>query len=177
MTTNDLDLERGNLFDVCARLDVSIGQQRETNAALRALRRPRQMQPVPYRVAQSGNSPAAGPLIFRMGGPDQGHLWYVRSIVAGGATPVTTAAGRADVFVSATDLRTYTSLANIGLADWRDQAPALPSIAFYGVGELPLRFNEELFVYISNSTPGQAYTVAAQVLDIEEGPIEEAWSF
>lgn len=167
--------EPGNLFDVAARLDVSIGQTREVLDHLRELRKPREMQPVVYRVPQSGLIPASGPLVLRMGGPDQGHIWHVRSIVVGGATPTTTVAGRADVFVSATDLRTYT-LAQVGLVDWRDQAAALPNIAFYGIGELPLRFNEELFVFFTNATPGQTYTAAAQVLDVQEGPLGVEWS-
>lgn len=176
--TTEYDLERGNLLDICAKLDLSIGQTRRRLDLLeREARKPRQMQPVPYRVAQSAPVPASGPLILRFAGPDQGHMWNVRSITAGGATPTTSTAGRVDVFVTATDLRPFAGqgLAAFGLADWRDQSAALPNVAFYGEGELPLRFNEELYVVFSNATPAQLVTAAAQVLDFQEGPLEQTW--
>lgn len=172
MTTVDSDT---SLFDLVGRLEISLGRSAAALERVAARKPPAQPQPVFYRIAQAGIVPASGPLWLRLGGPDQGHIWHVRSIVIGGATPTTSIAGRGDVFVSATDLRLQSSIANIGLADWRDQANTLPLVSFYGNGELPLRLNEELYVAISNGTPSQAVTVAAQIEDVEEGEITLTW--
>lgn len=168
----------GNLFDICAALDVSIGRQTDILRKAMAAK-PREPQPVQYRNAQSAAIPGSGPLILRFAGPDQGHIWHVRSIVCAGATPVTSIAGRADVFVSASDLRVVgaSGLGAIGSSDWRDQAPTLPSIAFYSNGDIPLRFNEELYVIFSNGTPSQQVIATVQIEDIEEGNLEITWDF
>lgn len=180
---NDIDADRGaeqsGLFaDLCAKIDITVGSVDKLTAALNKPKRRPPAQPVFGRVASSGVfSSAAGELIlaFPIKGPDQGHFWYIRSIVIGGLDPTVTATGRADVFVSALNLQALTSIAAIGLADWRDTALTLPDISFYGRGEIPLRLNEELFVVITGATNGQQYVAAVQFEDYEEGATQQEW--
>lgn len=131
------------------------------------------MTPVWRQFPASGIVPAGGFLVLWLGGPDQGHYWNVREIVIGGATPATVAAGRGDVFVTATDLRTQPSVAAIGLNEWRDQAATLPDISFYGAGELRVVAPEELFVVLSTATPAQAYTAIAYLEDVQAAPLPQ----
>jgi hypothetical protein len=166
----------GLMADLLAKFDLHIGATDRLVEHLRRKRPP--AQPVFGRTAATGLFVTATPLILRfpLPGPDQGHFWYVRSIVIGGLSPTVTAAGRADIFVSASNLLSQPSLAAIGLADWRDQAATLPDVSFYGEGELPLRLNEELFVVITGGTNGQQYVAAAQFVDYEESAAQEGWS-
>lgn len=129
--------------------------------------------PVFYRTGASDVVPAAGTtLTLRLGGPDQGHFWYVRSIVVGGTDPTVAAAGAADVFVTAADPRQTQP----SLLDWRDRATVLPLIAFYGRGELPLRMSEELWVRFTAATAGQMYACAIQVEDMVEAAGRQDWT-
>lgn len=177
----DQDVDRsgvgsGLAADLCGRLDLQIGSV--TNLARAVAERARRppAQPVFGRVATSGVAATGSSLIltFPLKGPDQGHFWYVRSIVVGGLSPTVAAAGRADIYVSAATL--HSPLASIGLADWRDERVSLPDVAFYGRGELPLRLNEELIVIVTGGTNGQVYVAAAQFEDFEEGVVPEGWS-
>lgn len=167
----------GALAELGAKIDLHIGSVDKLADTLAKQRRRPPAQPVFGRVIATGIVPASGFLVLRfpLKGPDQGHFWYVRQLVIGGATRATTAAGSADVFVSATDLTSQPSLAAIGLSDERDFALTLPKNAFYGRGELPLRLNEELFVAISGGTPAQQYTAALSFEDFEESAVRQAW--
>lgn len=175
----DTPTEQGGMFaDLCAKIDLHIGSVNKLAETLEKQRRKPPMQPVFGRLATTGVVNAAGdPMILRfpLRGPDQGHYWYVRTIGAAGLTPTLAAAGRADVFVSAADLRSELTLAAIGLADWRDFTNTLPNMAFYGRGDLELRLNEKLFVVISNGTIGQQYAVNMSFEDFEEGAVRQEW--
>lgn len=131
------------------------------------------MQPVERAFPSSGIIPAGGFLVLNLGGPDQGHFWYVRSIVIGGATPATVCAGRADIFATATDLRNVPGVAQIGLNEWRDQATTLPLPAFYGRGELRVDAPADLYVVLSAATPAQAYTAIAYIEDYQAGVLTQ----
>lgn len=131
------------------------------------------MQPVSREYPSSGIVPAGGFLVLWLAGPDQGHYWQVRSIVVGGATPATVAAGRADVFITATDLRLAPSVAAIGLNDWRDQRAALPSVGFYGSGQMRVGQGQELFVVLSTATPAQQYTAVAYIEDFQHAALTQ----
>jgi hypothetical protein len=180
MTT--VDERDRTLFSVFGKIETHLGDIHshiksiadQTRRASQAAAK-KTVQPVFFRKVQSAAFPASGPLVFRMEGPDLGHFWYVRQITVGGLTPTTTAAGRADIFVSASDLRNIASLSQIGLADWRDQAITLPQVAPYSRGGISLRLNEELFIIISNGTATQQYVAAAQIEDFQEGIVPESW--
>lgn len=169
----------GVLLELCAKLDAHITAVHDLS---KELRKPppkpkKPQQPSFIRVRGSATATAAGLAIitFDLKGPDQGHWWAVRSIVIGGSTVSTSAMGTADVFVTAMSGPT-TTIANMGLADWRDHAATLPDVSFYGRGELPLRLNEELLVIVSGGTSGQQYVAAAQVEDYEEAADIQTWS-
>lgn len=108
-------------------------------------------------------------------GPDQGTLWYVRSIVVGGLDPTIAAAGVADIFVTAADLTGINTPAP-SLLDWRDRAASLPSPAFYGRGELALRSPEMLYVRFSGATNAQDYACAIRVEVLQEHAGPQEWS-
>lgn len=163
----------GLVADLCAKLDLHIGSTEKLQRSMaKALQKPA-AQPVFGRATASGLFVTGAPLMlhFNLSGPDQGHFWYVRSIIVGGLTTATAVAGRADVFVTAGGLGGQTSMAGIGLADWRDQSVALPNVAFYGRGEMPLRLNEEIVVIVNGGTNGQMYVAGVQFEDFEEVPV------
>lgn len=174
-----VDQDQGSVFaELAAKLDLHIGSvSKLTDKITKQMRKP-PAQPVFGRTVAVGTAPSSGILVLRfpLKGPDQGHFWYVRQLIVGGATRTTMAAGSCDVFVSASDLTGQASLAAIGLGDERDFSSALPNNAFYGRGEIPLRMNEELFVVISGSTSGQQYVAALSFEDFEEGATAQDWS-
>lgn len=108
---------------------------------------------------------------FSLGGPMQGMQYKVRSIIIGGLTPSTAAAGTADIFSTAgVPYAQITSLAQLPLADWRDHAASLPNIAFYGLDEITLNYPEKLVIVLSNATIGQQYVAAASVTEVQLSP-------
>jgi hypothetical protein len=174
----EFDAEAG-IAGLCAKLDVYIGSAE----AARAEEKKRALstatpQPVFGRSVATGIVPAAGPLIlgFPLRGPDQGHYWMVRQVSVGGLAVGVVAAGTADLFISSSDLRAQPSLAAMGLGDWRDHFAAMPTITQYGSGNMPLRFNEEIFVVVTGGTVGQQYVAAVSFIDFREGPTPQDWS-
>jgi hypothetical protein len=178
----DTEIDVGSsIAGLCAKIDVWIGSaEKHMEALKKASQKNNNPAPVLVRTVATGIVPAAGPLIlgFPLKGPDQGHFWMVRTIAIGGLAVGVVAAGTADVFVSASDIRSLqtTGLAGLGLGDWRDHEAALPSLSFYGSGELALRFNEEIYVVITGGTVGQQYVAALGAIDYREAAIEEGWS-
>lgn len=164
--------------DFFAKLDLHIGSTTKLMRQIeRNAKRP-PMQPVFGRTAASGIFATGQALVLlpAQAGPDQGHFWYVRSIVVGGLDPTLAVTGRADVYVSASNRAA--SLAAIGMGDWRDWAnfaSGVAQVAFYGRGELPLRLNEHLFLVVTGGTNGQQYTAAVQYEDYEESATTQAW--
>lgn len=159
-----------NLFSAFGKLCIQLG---ETTKELRDHnRRLRDMDNTPvFAQTMDSGFVSGGFLVLRLQGPDQGDFWYIRRITVGGITPVTTAAGRADVFVSATDHRSKTALNQFNITDWRDQAVTLPLIATYGRGGLSMRFNEELYIAFSSATNGQQYYAMCQFEKYSELPV------
>lgn len=156
----------GYFANVVGKLDIGFG---EVTSELRKMRSviPGPTTPVLGNVQGVVVIPANGIGVVRLAGPDQGHMWYVKSIMVGGLTPVTAAAGRADIFVTAAYPVGATS-AVPGLADWRDQAQTLPLRGEYSDRSLTLRLNEELFVVFSSATVGQQYVAACTYVDYTE---------
>lgn len=111
-----------------------------------------------------------------LGSPSQGYTWNVRNLAVGGLTPTTAAVGRADVYATASDMRTPFLAGNLGLTDWRDQMTALPAVQKYGEGELFLRSPEELIVVISGATNGQQYVIAGTIQQVQESAKQQAWT-
>ncbi len=127
-------------------------------------------QPVFYRTGGSIIPGATGVAFIEIGGPPQGHLWYVRQLAIGGIDPTLAALGVGDVFISAANLAGSPSL-----MDWRDRADRLPSIAFYGTGEMELRHNERLLIRLSGATNAQQYAAAVSVQDMQESAAPQEW--
>lgn len=172
----DAPPDGGLIADLCAKLDLHIGSTRRLTEALRP--RPPQA-PAFMRIAGTRIADSNGVAVirFNLRGPDQGHMWYVRNLVVGGNTPTTAAAGRADVYVSAGGSpHELNSLAGLGLGDWRDESIALPNVAFYGRGEMPLGINEQLYVVVTGGTAAQQYVAAATAEDFELAPSKQDWS-
>lgn len=165
-------------IDVEARLSASLNGIQSELARAREERLRARATETPRFVDLAGvvTIPAGGfawiPLNIR--GPDSGHFWFVRKIVVGGLTPVTAAAGRADVFVSAADF-TNLSLAQVGLTAWRDQAVTLPLVGPYSKGELVVKAEEYLQIAVSNGTPNQQYACAVVVEDFQEASAVRNW--
>lgn len=166
-----------SLASVFAELKVSLGSVSEQVKRSREQARwaARAMQPV-FAQTMDNVVPVNNFGVVRLQGPDQGHFWYVRRIIVGGLTPTSTVAGRADVFASASDHRNRTSLAQFNITDWRDFSAALPNIAVYGRGALPLRFNEELYVVFSGASTATQYVAMCQFEDFEESAARMAWA-
>lgn len=169
------------LFSLLAKLDLTLDGfkqsiDREAARVQRKAGKIEQPRIIPFHA--SVIMPASGFAVVRMdnGGPDQGNYWNVRKLVIGGLTTTTVAAGRADVFVSAGELRNVTTLAQVGIQDWEDQAAALPYLQHYGPGELTLRHNEELYVIISGATALQQYVVRGRAINYQEGTDAQEWS-
>lgn len=174
--------EDGAIASLCAKLDLHIGStDRMAKQLARTLRKP-PAQPVFGRTAGVGTYDSTlGYMAIRCAqrGPDQGHFWYIRNIVIGGLTPSLAVTGRADIYITAMDLRNQGSLAAVGMGDWRDWAdfaPGVAQVAFYGRGEMPLRLNEKVFAVVTGGTNAQQYAVAIQYEDFEEAAIKEDWS-
>lgn len=144
-------------------------QAGELAGVSRTLRKLPAQTPVQYATQGSVTIDAAGfgVIAFTPAGPDQGHFWYVRSLVVGGATWDTAAAGTAELYASAMDLRLMRD-ASPPLTDLLDQATALPLPAKYGRGELTLRNPERLFVRFVGATPGQEYIATIRLEDVQE---------
>ena len=132
--------------------------------------------PVDRPLLSMGAFPTSGIVAFDLGGPDLGRIWLVRRIAVGGITPTTTAAGRADVFVSAIPpvdpvtggtggggTLTGTALRAGVTAEWRDQATTLPLAAQYSNRQIVVNPNESLWIVISSGTVSQQYVVNAGV--------------
>lgn len=111
----------------------------------------------------------AGFAVIDCGGPSRGHAWQVLSIAIGGLSTLTTASGRADIFISTMDFRLFATLEAPGLSDWRDFSTALPNVAFYDKDQMYLRGPEHLYVVISSATAGQEYVAAATLTDLQDG--------
>lgn len=171
----NLDTDTSSLFSFLAKLQVTIGDQTAELKQANRLKRAAYLREYPRTIRLSGSvaSPASGVAVIPLNqdGPDQGHFWYVRKLAIAGVTPTTVALGRLDVFVSPADMTQKTALADFSMADWQDQATAIPLIGLYGRGELPLQFGEKLWLVLSGATSGQQYVVNGIAEDYQESVI------
>lgn len=170
-------------LEIFGKLAISIDGLRDD---LRASREPRTPpQPIERALTNAGNFPASGVMGLNIGGPQQGRVWRVRSIAVGGSTPTTTEAGRADVFVAEAAQQVLSGapasgsqpghggvIFSSGLAagctnKWRDQASALPLVAFYGFGDLTVHAGEQLWIVFSGGTSTDLLIANIRVDDFE----------
>lgn len=141
-------------------------------------------QPINREVGFSGATNGGRTVLtICLGAPAQGRVWNVRQMVVGGATPTTTAAGRADVFIVNDDpatgapqtgdlpgrpgFRSSTGLKPTSLNYWYDQETSLPNRGYFGRGELVVVAESCLWVVFSNVTAAQQYTALARVEEYE----------
>lgn len=172
------------LLEVFADLGVKIGslhkQMKDDFNWRRAARHA--SQPVLGKVTFSMVCNAAGFGIFnsnqmQLNGPDQGHIWYVRRIGVQGTIIGTTVTGRFDVFVMASSMPSfYTTLNQMPVGEWQDGSSSIPNNAFYGRGQMPLRFNENLIFVVSGAPNGQQISGQFVFEDFQEAAIGQDWS-
>jgi hypothetical protein len=172
------------LLDILAKVQLTIG---EHTKAVKEQQRWQQVarrtnQPVLSKMPWSGICNASGFGIFvntgaMAEGPDQGYIWYVRRISVLGTIPGTSVTGRGDIFISAADYPTsFSTLSQFGVGDWQDGTNSIPNNAFYGRGEMPMRFNESLTIVISGAPANQQ--VGGQIVfeQFEEAAIRQDWA-
>lgn len=104
-------------------------------------------------------------------GPQDGEVWALRACRVGGITPTTTAAGRADLFVSPFDPNSDAGPGPL-VADWVDQSTALPNVAFYDSWQAQMRNPDNLYIVVTGGTAGQQYTANAFFEIYREGGYE-----
>jgi hypothetical protein len=122
----------------------------------------------PVFVALQGGATsdsASDPLVIDLGGPAALRAWEVRQLVIGGLLWSSTVAGNALAIVSSA---TPMPLQVPGLASIQDQAPSLPSIAFYSAGQFRLRHPNHLFIVILSPTATTPYTVGGDAFDLPD---------
>lgn len=151
-------------FSVDFRALLGVGQ--ETNRRLAQLSKQietlRAQEPWDVRIQNSVVIPTpTADTAIGLGGPEVGYIWQVRRIILGGVQWTTTAAGTAEVYVSAEGGGSVASVR--GLSEMADQSTTLPSKATYGLHELPLTERQHLHVVIHGGTAGQVYVASAQV--------------
>lgn len=161
---------------ICGTLNIGFDTVKSELRAMRMDAARNTQAPVLNWYPQSVVIAANGIGVIRFGGPDQGHYWYIKKLTVAGITPTTVAAGRADVFISAADMRSVFAAGATSSMDWRDQAPTLPTVLPYGNAVMPLRLNEELFVVFSGATPGATYVSCIGYFDFEESSARQEWS-
>jgi hypothetical protein len=163
----EADVDLGPLH-VVASLAAELGRQNDLNEKrYQEMRRRNQLRtqvPIDYKPKANCLIPASGnPTAMGFGGPEAGFYWLVRRLVVGGLTWGTSAAGTAEVYVTASE-----SIAVLrGLTDLVDEAsgatPAIPSVAFYTGHQIKLEPREKLYVVIVGGTPAQQYAGNAQI--------------
>lgn len=168
-------------IDFSAEIHATLGRlEQETKGMRKALQDWRMLQETPRFVQIHGvvqlDANGFAVLRFDNDGPDQGRMWYLRKLVIGGVTVSTTVTGRADIFVSTMDYRRYTTLAQFGTQDWRDQATSLPLVGTFAAGEIPLQYMEQLYVVISGGTATQEIHCTGTVEDFQMGAYKSDWS-
>lgn len=137
-------------------------------------------QPRFVRIHGVVTHPASGVAVVDLdnNGPDPGFIWYLRKLYVGGIGVSTVAAGRADLFVSSLDYRTFNgqALGNLGVFDYVDTASTLPLIGDFGAGEVPIQSPEALWVVFSGGTSGQQYAVSGVIQQFQLSASRQDWA-
>lgn len=164
----DLDVGLGPI-EVMASLGVELSKLNAYNEAQHRRDIARTRVPASVRLFTSVIIPT--PTVrtgLNLGGPSAGFYWMVRRLIIGGVTWKTTAAGTAEVFVTA--LAGAEGQAVVGpminglaLSDMVDQTAALPSKAYYSDQQFVVQENENLVIVIDTGTAAQQYVATAQI--------------
>lgn len=167
------DTDSGNLLSLFGELKIHLGG---ISSAIRdsvdwQKRAKRYDVPISTKRPYSLVMPASGLGEVDLGGPNQGRVWNVRSITVSGTDPSVAVTGRLDVYVTGSNLGQFTALSSIGTADWRDYSSSLPSVAFYGVGEMRVLPNERLRLIFSTVAGGTNLSGSILVEDFEDASL------
>lgn len=161
-------LEANNrvLYQVVAPLNITAGQSIEFSLApgiaLSANGSPPSVtMPIPANLV----IPPGGKIQVTAQSADVGDTISNGTALLSGST-------RADVFVCPDDIRSAATLAQCPITSWRDQLTTIPQVQSYGVGELRVGPQEQLWVAVSNGAIGiQNFVASAEAYewpDIDE---------
>lgn len=123
--------------------------------------------PLDQSHAQVFNVPVGGGnVIASLGKPEQGRVWQVRRLIAGGLTATTAAAGTLYFFRQGAP---PTDLNMPNLVDFAGPpGSAMPVVAFYSTHQFIVRPNEHVWGVLVGGTANQQYVAAIQVEDWDE---------
>jgi len=154
-----MDLDIG--IAAIARLEDSVTELTKVAAAQRDALVASSTRPRSIRSVGQATADASGNAVIALDMCSVGMQMVVRSIVIGGLTWATTAAGSA-VIVVATSAPSPDLAVPLGQV--RDYATTLPWVAFYeGAAPLvPVNQSESIYVVVTGGTSGQVYVAAAQ---------------
>jgi len=164
--------------DIAAQLSAGIGElgrhldrhAQVMSSVERAVQRP-PAQPFTTRLYKAAvSSSGSADLVLGLGAPNSGRFWDVRNVVVGGRNWATTVAGTALLVVTGTH---PTSADSVGIDAVHDEATSLPLPAFYGSGQIRIRFPERLFIIVVAPTASTEYHAAATIEQYEEGIREQ----
>lgn len=119
------------------------------------------------------NANGYGVIRFDLTGPNQGYVWHLKSMAVGGNDPTTVVAGRADLYVLASDIRQSQALSDLGLAGWRDTTSSLPNVATYGEGEAFCHEQDEIWIIVSGGTPGQQVNAVGVIQNVQQSAAKQ----
>jgi hypothetical protein len=153
----EVDLDLGPL-EIMAGVKAELSELNKHNAATAAWRKrewERSRVPSYVNQRQSVVIPAGG---ARTGmgftGPRAGYFMLLRRLIIGGLTWKTTAAGTAEVYVTALPSG---AIASMGLSDMVDQAVSLPNKAYYSNQQVRVNPGEHVEMIIDTGTAAQQY--------------------
>ena len=146
--------------------ELGKASNRTATAIERAINAPPAQPVFSQREAADSVNAGGSDLVLALGGPTQGRLWHLRTLVVGGLTYATVAAGTALLVRSA---MRPTNAATLGLSAVLDQATSLPLPAGYSRGQMVIRNPEKFYVIIVGGTASQAYVAAGSIEEFQEG--------
>lgn len=167
----EADLDLGPI-EIMAGVRAELSTLNRHNAAeAEYRRREAQRARTPFMVRQFASAVIPTPTVrtgISFGGPDPGYYWMLRRLLVGGVTWKTTAAGTAEIYVTALSAGQGQAavgpiIAGLALSDMVDQAASLPNKAFYSDQQVMVQEQENLVVVLDTATAGQLYVATCQV--------------
>ena len=131
--------------------------------------------PTDWPIVAVGNFPASGNLALDLGSPPQGTVWLLRRLYVGGQVRSDTAAGSADLYVTAQ--APLAIAVNEPAGNIADTALSLPSQAFYSNRQVPVHPPERLVVVVKGGTASQIYMASGIVESYNERAMHEVFEF
>lgn len=155
-----LDLQLGHLSDTADAAGSAVAELRKLRADARHMPALVTISSVftwktgVTTICQQGGN-GAGVLI---GGPNTGEQWHVRGIMVGGTTLIATPAGVAWFLIAPA---TPTDQSFTSVTDFTKQA--LPTNAYYGIGEFYLPPNTNLYMVVTGGGDGTQYVASVSI--------------